>query len=80
MDFLKTLWPTPFKVKEKDAKSLVVQLIIFIVLIALFSIGIGILINFPIIGPIFGIVGGLIDLYSLIGIVLCVVNFFGVLE
>ena len=80
MDFLKTLWPTPFKVQEKDVKSLVVQLIIFILLIAVFSVLIGILALIPIIGIVFAIVGSLIDLYSLIGIVLCVLNFFAVLK
>ena len=80
MDFLKTLWPTTFKVKEKDIASLVVQLIIFIVLIALFSIAIGILSAIPIIGVVFWVLGSLVDLYSLIGIVLCIVNFFGLIK
>lgn len=80
MEFLKQLWPTPFKVQEKDVKSLVVQLIIFILLIAVFSVLIGILALIPIIGIVFAIVGSLIDLYSLIGIVLCVLNFFAVLK
>ncbi len=80
MDLLKALWPTPFKVKEKDIASLIIQLIIFVVLIALFSIAIGILSAVPIIGIVFWIVGSLVDLYSLIGIVLCVVNFFGLIK
>ena len=80
MEFLKQLWPTPFKVQEKNVKSLIVQLIIFILLIAVFSVLIGILAMIPILGAVFAIVGSLVDLYSLIGIVLCVLNFFAVLK
>ena len=36
MDMLKKFWPTPFKVKEKDVNSFVVQLIIFVVVYSLF--------------------------------------------
>ena len=56
MEFLKQLWPTPFKVQEKNVKSLIVQLIIFILLIAVFSVLIGILALIPIIGIVFTIV------------------------
>ena len=75
MDLLKTLWPTPFKVKEKDIASLIIQLVIFIVVCALVGILIGILSAFPIIGIVFWIVGSLMELYSIVGIVLCILKF-----
>ena len=40
---LKKFWPTPFKVKEKDVNSFVVQLIIFVVVCAIAGAVIGIL-------------------------------------
>ena len=80
MDFLKSLWPTPFKIKEKDVKSLLIQLIIFLLVCVVVSIVIGVLAMIPIVGWIVGIVGGLIDLYALIGIVLCILVFAGVLK
>ena len=80
MDLLKKIWPTTFKVKEHDVVSLIVQLIIFIVLVAIIGVVIGILAAIPVSGVIAGAVGGLLELYNIIGIVLCVVNFFGVLK
>ena len=80
MDMLKTLWPFSFKVKEKDTTSLVVQLIILIVACAIAVVAIGILAKLPIIGWIIGIVGGLVGLYCLVGIVLCILQFCGMLK
>ena len=80
MDFLKTLWPTPFKIQPKNVASFLVQLIIFIVITAVVGLLIGILAGIPIIGVIFGIVGSLMGLYSLVGIVLCIFKFLDVLK
>ena len=80
MEFLKTLWPTPFKVKSKDIGSLLVQLIIFVLVCVVASVLIAILSHLPIIGWIIGIVGGLIDLYCVVGVVLAVLKFCDVLK
>ena len=80
MELLKTLWPTPFKITPKDLKSFLVQLIIFVVVIVVISILIGILAKIPILGIIFRILGGLIDLYATIGVILCVLKFLDVLK
>ena len=66
--------------KEKDVASLVVQLIVLIVVCALAGVAIGILSAIPFVGWAFGVVGGLLGLYSLIGIVLCVLQFCGMLK
>ena len=78
MDFLKTLWPTPFKVKEKDLISLIIQLIIFLVICAVVGVLIGILSKIAIIGIAFAIIGSLMEIYSIVGIVLCILKFFAV--
>jgi len=80
MDLIKKIWPTPFKIKEKDVESLVVQLIIFIVACFIASFIIAILAKLPIIGIIIGLVGGAIDLYCIVGIVLAVLKFLGMLK
>ena len=80
MDLLKKFWPTPFKVKEKDVNSFVVNLIIFVVVCAIAGAVIGLLAKIPLIGIIFGLIGGLVELYGLIGIVLCILLFCGILK
>ena len=80
MDLLKTIWPTPFKVKSKDVTSLVVQLVIFVLVCVVASVLIAILAKLPIIGWIIGIVGGLIDLYGVVGVVLAILKFCDVLK
>ena len=80
MDMLKKYWPTPFKVKEKDVNSFVVQLIIFIVVCAIAVAIIGLLAKIPLIGLIFALIGGLVELYGLIGVVLCILLFIGVIK
>lgn len=80
MDILKKLWPTPFKIQEKNVLSLVIQLVIFLVICAVVGWLIGILAKIPIIGIIFGIVGAFMEIYSLVGIILCVLKFLGMVK
>ena len=80
MDFLKTLWPTPFKVKEKNLVSLLIQLIVFLVICAVVGWLIAILARLPIIGIVFALVGSLMEIYSIVGIVLCVLKFLGAIS
>ena len=47
MDFLKTLWPTPFKIERKNLSSFLIQLIIFIVVCAVVGVLIGVLSAIP---------------------------------
>ena len=80
MEMLKKFWPTPFKIQSKNVVSLVVQLVIFIVVCAVVGVLIGLLANIPVIGIIFSIVGALLEIYGLIGIVLCVLVFLGIVK
>ena len=80
MDFLKKVWPTAFNVKKKDLASLIIQILILLVVGIVAGALIGILAHLPIIGWIIGIAGGLIGLYCVVGIVLCVLNFCDVLK
>lgn len=80
MDFLKKFWPTPFKIEKGNVGSLIVQLIIFIVICAVVGWLIGILAALPIIGIVFSLVGSLMEIYGLVGIVLSVLKFIGIVE
>ncbi len=77
MDTLKKLWPTPFKIKEKDIASFIIQLVIFLVICAVIGWLISILAGIPIIGIIFSLLGAIVEIYGLVGIVLCVLKFVG---
>lgn len=78
MDFLKKYWPTPFKIEKMNVVSFLIQLIIFVVVCAVVGWLIGILAKIAVIGIIFSILGGLIEIYGLVGIILCVLKFVGV--
>ena len=80
MDMLKKLWPTPFKIERKNLSSFLIQLIIFIVVCAVVGVLIGVLSAIPILGIIFWIVGSLLEIYSIVGIVLCVLVFLNVIK
>ncbi len=77
MDLLKKFWPIPFKVEEKNVVSLVIVLVIFLVVMALVGWAIGLLAGIKIIGIIFSIVGAVVEIYGLVGIILCVLKFLG---
>ena len=77
MDFVKKLWPTPFKIKKGNLASFLIQLIIFLVVVAVVGWLISLLSALPIIGIIFSLVGSLIGIYNIVGIVLCVLRFLG---
>lgn len=78
MDFLKKYWPTPFKIEKMNVVSFLIQLIIFVVVCAVVGWLIGILAKIAVIGIIFSILGGLVEIYGLVGIILCVLKFVGV--
>lgn len=80
MDLIKTLWPTPFKIERKNPVSFVIQLIIFLVICAVVGILIGVLSSIPIVGVIFWIVGSLMEIYSIVGVILCILVFLDVIK
>ena len=75
---LKKIWPTPFKVEKGNVVSLIIQLVIFLVICAVVGWLIGVLANIPVVGLLAGLVGALLEIYSIVGIVLCVLNFLDV--
>ena len=80
MDLLKALWPTAYKIKEKDVRSFIIQLVIFGAFCIVVGFLIGLLAKIVIIGIVFSLIGALFELYSLVGIALCILNFLGVIK
>ena len=80
MEFLKNLWPTPFKIKRGNLVSFIVQLIIFLVICAVAGVLLGWLQKIAVIGFVFAILGSLMGIYSIVGIVLCVLVFLGIMR
>ncbi len=80
MDMVKKIWPTPFKIKEKDVASFVIQLVIFLVVCAVVGWVIGKLSGIFIIGIVFAILGFAVEIYGLVGVILCVLQFIGKLK
>ena len=78
MDMLKKLWPTPFKIAEKNVVSFLVQLVIFVVICAVVGWLVSILAGVPVLGIVFSLVGALLEIYGLVGIILCVLKFIGI--
>ena len=78
MDILNKLFPYSFGAKE--VKDLVVKIIVYIIAGAIVGVIIGLLAAIPFIGLIFSLIGGLVELYVLIGIVLVVLDYLKVLK
>lgn len=78
MDILKKLFPVSFNAKEKE--PFIISLIIYVVLAVVGGLVLGFLSSIPVVGIIVSIVGGILDLYALIGIVLAILVFVKVIE
>ena len=80
MSTIKMIWPTPFKITKGDVASFLIQLVIFIVVVAVFGWLCAILAHIPIVGILFKLISAVLGIYNFVGIVLCVLKFLGVLE
>ncbi len=78
MQFLRTLWPTPFRIQKKNVASFIIQLVIFLVVCTVVAWLMSILSEIVILGIVFKLIGSLMEIYSTVGIVLCILNFIGV--
>ena len=79
MDMLKKIFPLSFQPKP-DIASLVINILIYLVVGIVVGFVIGIVAAIPLIGMIFALVGGLLDLYILAGIVISCLDYFKVLK
>lgn len=79
MKYLKQYWPTAYSVQKGNIISLVVQLVIFILICAVIGWVIGVLAGIPLIGVLSTVLGILLEIYGVVGIVVCVLRFLGIL-
>lgn len=79
MDMLKKLFPLSFKYTDSVA-NLIIGILIYLVAGFIAGALIAILAKIPLIGLIFGIAGGLVDLYCFAGIVIQVLVYIKVLK
>ncbi len=79
MDLVKKIWPLSFMVSKKDIKSFIIYLVITLVACAVLGWVLGLLGGIPLIGWIFNILGGLVGLYGLVGVILCILVFLEVI-
>ena len=78
MDLIKKIWPTPFKIKQGNILSFLVQLLIFLVICAVIGWLFTVLSKIAVVGVVFYFVGGLMGLYCIIGAILCILKFLGI--
>lgn len=80
MDVLKKFFPFSFSVKKDDIVSLIINILIHLGAGAVLGWIFGLLAHIPLVGFIFGLVGGLVGLYLFVGIVIMVLDYFNVLK
>lgn len=81
MDMVKKFFPFSFgKVGAKDVNALVVSIIIYLVAGAVLGLVLGLLSHVWLIGFVFGIAGGIVELYCVAGIVLSVLLYLDALK
>lgn len=78
MALIKSLFP--FSFQSKTLKNLLITILIYIVLDVVCGLIVGLLGKIPLVGFLFSIVGWVLGLYFLVGIVLAILHFLGVLK
>ena len=78
MDMLKKIFPLSFG--ATDVVNLVIRAVVYLIAGLLGGFIIGIVAGVPVVGWLMGLVGGAIDLYVLVAIVLLALDYFQVLK
>ena len=78
MDILKTLFPWSFK--NKTMKDLIVSILIYMAINIVGGLVFGLLSAIPLIGFVFSLLGGALGIYTLAGVILASLHFFGLLK
>ncbi len=76
MDLLKKLFPV--SAKQNDLKSLIIAIVIYIIIGAVGGAALWLLSRIPVLGFLFTVVGWLLELYTVGGIVISVLDFLGI--
>lgn len=79
MEMLKKYFPYSFK-EKKDVAALVINIILYVVIGFIAGVLMSLLSIIPFIGILISIIGGAVDLYVTIGIVLSILDYLKVLK
>ncbi len=80
MSLIKMMWPSAFQVKEKDTLSFLVNLTSFVILMVVFCGLMWLLSGVPFLRILMMVIGIPVEFYALVGILLVVLRFFGVVK
>ena len=78
MDLLKKLWP--FSFGTKDVANLIIKIVVYVVIAAVLGVLVGFLNSIPVVGIIFWILGPIVWIYTVVGIVLVILDFLKILK
>ena len=78
MDILKSLFPWSFK--NKTMKDLIISILIYMAINIVGGLVFGLLSAVPLIGFVFSLLGGALGIYTLAGVILASLHFFGLLK
>ena len=78
MDALKILFPWSFK--NKTMKDLIVSILIYMAINIVGGLVFGLLSAIPLLGVVFSLLGGALGIYTLAGVILASLHFFGLLK
>ena len=78
MDALKILFPWSFK--NKTMKDLIVSILIYMAINIVGGLVFGLLSAIPLLGFVFSLRGGALGIYTLAGVILASLHFFGLLK
>jgi len=78
MDKVKKFFP--LSVRGADVKALVISIVIYVVVAFVAGLVLGLLGAIPLLGWVFRIISWLLDLYCLVGIVIAVLHFLGIVK
>jgi len=78
MDILKSLFPWSFK--NKTMKDLIISILIYMAINIVGGLVFGLLSVVPLIGFVFSLLGGALGIYTLAGVILASLHFFGLLK
>ena len=78
MDTIRKLFPYSFK--SETGKDLLVTIIFYIIINVVVGFVLGLLDGIPLVGFVFAVLGWLLGIYILVGIIIAVLNFMGVLK
>ncbi len=78
MDFIKKLFPQAMQ--AKDLKGLLIAILIYVIVNLVGGFVLSLLSKIPLVGFVFGFVGGVLSIYCAVGIIVAILVFFKIVK